>query len=228
MSDVSYVRARNATDVILMILSWFVRVALIISAGLALLNTEWLVFFVSIAVLLLTFAALVIERRYRIKIPLEIEVFGTVFIYAALYLGEVAGFYDHFWWWDAVLHFSSALVFGLIGFSILYVLYYQGKLDTDPFVIAMFAFSFAISIGVLWEVFEFGMDQLFGLNMQPSTTDTMGDLIMDSLGALITSAAGYAYIKKQETGILHRLIQRFFHENPRFAEKIATSGKQRQ
>ncbi len=219
---------KNATDVVLVTIGWLIRIALVISAVFAVTTAQWLLLFISVVVLLLTFAALVIERRYDINIPLELEVFGTVYVYAAWYLGEVAGFYDNLWWWDDMLHFISALVFGLIGFTILYVLHHQAKLDTSPFVIAMFAFSFAISIGVLWEVFEFGMDQLFGLNMQPSATDTMGDLILDSLGALVTAAAGYAYIKKQETGILHRLIQKFFRENPRFAEKVAFPRKERQ
>lgn len=214
-------RAIDATDVVLLALSWLVRLALTVSAILALLGGKWLLFFVSVAVLLLTFAGWFVERRYAIEVPLEIEVFGTIFIYAALYLGEVAGFYDHFWWWDDLLHFSSALVFGLIGFGILYVLYHQNKLETNPFIIAMFAFSFALGIGTLWEIFEFGMDQVFGLSMQPSATDTMHDLILDGLGAFITSTIGYFYIKKQETGILHRIIQKFFRDNPRFAKKVS-------
>lgn len=211
----------DATDTVLFIISWLIRLALTVSAVIALLTLQWTLFFVSVAVLLLTFGALFVERRYGIQIPLEIEVFTTLFIYAALYLGTLAGFYDRFWWWDVMLHFSSALVFGLVGFSILYVLYYQQKLATNPFIIAMFAFSFALAIGALWEVFEFGMDQLFGFNMQPSAIDTMEDLIVDGVGALITSTIGYFYIKQRETSILHRIIRKFFRENPQFADKIA-------
>ncbi len=218
---VSAKRQLDATDTVLLIIEWLIRVALLVSAAIALVTVQWMLFFVSIAVLLLTFGALFTERRYNIEIPLEIEVFITVFIYAALYLGTLVGFYDRFWWWDSLLHFSSALIFGLIGFAILYVLYRQNKLDTNPFIIAMFAFSFALAIGALWEVFEFGMDQAFGLNMQPSAVDTMQDLIIDGIGALITATAGYFYIKRRKTSILHRLIQKFFQENPRFADKVA-------
>jgi len=60
------------------------------------------------------------ERGYKIYLPVEFEIIIIVFLYATLFLGEVHGYYDKFWWWDLVLHTSSALAFG---FMILYVLY---------------------------------------------------------------------------------------------------------
>lgn len=210
----------DAVDKVLTWAARVVRLLLVISAVIALVTVNWLEFFVSIAVLLLTFITSAIHRWYKIRVPLEIEVFMVVFIYAATFLGELRGYYARFPWWDSVLHFSSAIVFGFIGFLILYILYYQKKLQASAFLIAVFAFCFAMAIGAIWEVFEFAMDESFGLSMQPSGEDTMIDLIINAVGALITSTVGYFYIKKHETGILRRVIHKFFRDNPRYADKI--------
>jgi uncharacterized membrane protein YjdF len=91
-----------------------------------------------------------------------------------------------------------------------------------PGFVAFFAFLFAVAIGALWEIFEFAMDALFGMNMQkpmlgdPSgLTDTMWDLIVDTLGALVISILGYRYVRigKNES-FLERWIQDFVKGNP--------------
>lgn len=213
----------DASDKVLTWAARLVRLLLVISAIIALAAVNWLEFFVSVGVLMLTFITSAIHRWYKIRVPLEIEVFMVIFIYAATFLGEVRDYYGRFWWWDSMLHFSSALVFGFVGFLILYILYYQKKMQASAFLIAVFAFSFSMAIGAIWEVFEFGMDQAFNLNMQPSGEDTMKDLIINGIGALITSSVGYQYIRKSETGILRRLISKFFRDNPRFAGRIERS-----
>ena len=83
-----------------------------------------------------------------------------------------------------------------------------------------------LAVGALWEVFEFAMDELVGMNMQtpflgdPSgLTDTMWDLIVDALGALTIALAGYLYMKRGMTSIIERWIQRFIAGNPRLFKR---------
>ncbi len=61
------------------------------------------------------------ERQLRVRLPVEISFFTCVFLFASYVLGETKGFYERVWWWDLGLHASSALVFGLIGFLVVYV-----------------------------------------------------------------------------------------------------------
>jgi len=85
---------------------------------------------------------------------------------------------------------------------------------------AFFAFCFAMTIGALWEVFEFGMDQMFGMNMQKTgLDDTMGDLIVNTLGAAIGAASGFAYLKGQARGGVQQMIDEFVQRNPRFFKR---------
>jgi uncharacterized membrane protein YjdF len=93
-----------------------------------------------------------------------------------------------------------------------------------PGFVAFFAFLFAVGIGALWEIFEFSMDSFFAMNMQkemlgdPSgLTDTMWDLIVDTLGALIITVLGFSYIKTaRNTSFLEHWIDSFIKSNPRF------------
>jgi hypothetical protein len=138
----------------------------------------------------------------QVRLPLEFEVLLNVFIFASIFLGEVGGFYTRFWWWDAVLHTSSGLALGFIGFLILYSLYRADRLDARPALIAVFSFCFALALGVLWEVFEFAADSIVGSDMQKSgLVDTMWDLIVDAVGALIAAISGYAYMAYRTHGI---------------------------
>jgi uncharacterized membrane protein YjdF len=118
------------------------------------------------------------------------------------------------------MHGGSAIGFGLIGFVLIFMMFQGDKFAAPPSAIAFFAFCFAVAIGATWEIFEFGMDQLFGLNMQKSgLVDTMGDLIVDSIGALIGAGAGYAYLRGKQLGGMTGVIEDFIRRNPRFFRK---------
>jgi hypothetical protein len=94
------------------------------------------------------------------------------------------------------LHGGSAVAFGMIGTVVVLILVGGNRLDASPVIGAALAFTFAVAIGALWEIFEFAMDQIFGTNMQKSgLLDTMADLIVDCIGGLIGASAGYAYLK---------------------------------
>jgi hypothetical protein len=203
----------------LIILS-LIRISLIMAIFGSIVAQRWTVLFSSLLVFALTFFPKAFEKRYKIDIPVEFEILTVLFIYASLFLGEVHGYYTYYWWWDLVLHTGSALTFGFIGFITLYILFKGNKVRAAPITIALFAFFFSLGIGALWEIFEFAMDQLFGLNMQKSgLIDTMWDLIADGIGALITSVAGFLYLKKNESFIFKKIVDRFIRDNPRIFKK---------
>ncbi len=174
--------------------------------------------------LILTFLPAWFEKKYKIIIPLDFEFAIIFFVYASIFLGEVGNFYERFWWWDILLHGGSAVAFGCIGFIVLFILFKANKIKSSPVWLALFSFCFAVSIGVVWEIFEFAMDQIFGLNMQKSgLIDTMWDLIVDCSGAILASFAGYGYIKGNERSYLayiSGLIGSFIKSNPGLKWKI--------
>src|SRR3989338_1777000 len=168
---------------------WFVRITLLIALFRALISENWYIFGIVLFALLLTFFAFIIEKRYKIDIPIEFEIGIVLLIYGSIFLGELRGYYTTFWWWDIVLH-------TLTGVIVLLTLYRRKRVIAAPFSIALFSFSLAAAIGGIWEIFEFGMDQLFGLNMQKSgLMDTMFDIIVNDVGAFLSSLLGYFYLK---------------------------------
>jgi len=196
------------------LLTIFIRINLIIVFIGSIINQRWAVLFAVILTLILTFLPFLFEKRYKIYLPVEFEIVILIFIYATLFLGEVHGYYDKFWWWDVVLHTGSAIAFGFVGFMILFVLYRSKKIKASPKWIAIFSFCFAVAIGAVWEIFEFSMDQIFGYGMQKNgLVDTMWDLIVDSLGALFASILGYFYVKKREIFLFGKALKRFEEEN---------------
>ncbi len=176
--------------------------------------------------MVLTLVPLIMARRFRVFIPAEFEVLAIAFVFAALFLGEVRGYYTRFWWWDIALHTFSGLLLGMIGFLLVHLLNETDDVDVHmkPGFVAFFAFLFAVGIGAVWEIFEYGMDTLFGLDMQKAMwgdpsglTDTMWDLIVDVLGAAVISILGYGYLKSgMKESFLERWIRKFIDNNPRF------------
>jgi hypothetical protein len=197
-----------------------IQVLLGLAVALALYRGNFMAAAVSAATLGLTMVPMLFEDFYSIRIPVSFTSAIVLFVFCTLFLGEVGGFYERFWWWDLVLHSGSAVGFGLMGFVVMFILLKGDKLAGPPLLIAMFSFCFAVSIGAVWEIFEFAMDQFFGLNMQKSgLVDTMFDLIVDSVGALFGAGIGYLYLKGQEGGPLTSLIREFVERNQRLFDK---------
>lgn len=197
-----------------------IRASLVIAMAVAIFQKEWIILFASGATLLLTFITYFFSRKYEVQVPIELDIVAVVFIYAAIFLGEVHGFYASFWWWDVILHTGSALVFGLIGFTIMYVLHEGKKFKASDAIIVLFSFCFAVAIGAVWEIFEFSMDQAFGFNMQKhGLVDTMWDLIVDVIGAAIASFIGFIYLKRGDVLFFGEPMRKFKERNPRFFKK---------
>jgi len=191
-----------------------IRASLLIALALAIYRLNWITLLISIATLGLTYFPHWFEHKYKIKIPLDFEFAIIFFVYAALFLGEVQNFYNLFWWWNILMHAASAVALGFVGFVIMYVINGANIIKTKPIWITFFAFCFAVSIGAIWEIFEFAMDQVFGINMQKTgLIDTMWDLIVDCLGALLAVLAGYFFLKGDQKSYLSKLMNLFIKDN---------------
>ena len=189
---------------------------LLAEAGYALASGAFSVAFVALATFALTLVPVYLQRFIGARVPAGFIVAVALFLMATLFLGEVRDFYNRFWWWDVVLHGGSAMAFGLIGFLFVFMLFQGDRYAAPAWAVAFMSFSFAITIGALWEIFEFAMDQVFGLNMQKTgLVDTMWDLIVDTLGAGLGATAGFFYLKGRELGGLTAALREFVAANRR-------------
>ena len=192
--------ARRAHLLVLFALQTVMAVELV----LLLVEAQWQHVFLVGAVMAGTLAPELLRNRLPVEIPSEVQVLAILFVFATIFLGEVQDYYERIWWWDLALHATAGLLMGLLGFMIVYVLNKSPdvQLNMRPSFVALFAFVFALAIGNLWEIFEFGMDRAFGLTMQKPTdgdpsglTDSMEDLIVNAIGAAVVSIAGWFYIR---------------------------------
>lgn len=188
-----------------------------------------------------------IERKFKIDFPTVLEVIVYLFIFSAEILGEINNFYGTFSNFDNILHTLNGFLAASIGFSLIYLLNENiESFKLSPLFVSIFAFCFSMTIGIFWEFFEYGMDNLFGLDMQKDEYvsyintvtidpefdnnvikindinqtvlydennneilrlngyldiglhDTMKDLIVNFIGALIFSVFGYLYILNKD------------------------------
>lgn len=202
-------------------LSYLMRTSFVVNAIVAAyLGNWWHVFIALLGIACLSLPAL-LARNYKILLPTEFEFIFTVFIFSSQILGTVRGFYTSFWWWDSVLHMGSGVALGFIGFLILYTLQQQRRLNATPYWLSIFAFSFAVALGTTWEIFEFTLDVLFGMQMQDSGYDTMSDLIADAAGAFVSVTIGFIYLKRQKSDgtYFYYLIHKFISKNAHLLPK---------
>lgn len=207
-------------------ITFFLQFVLFLEVLAALLTGRWFTGFFTALIIVVTFLPVLLERRFRIHIPPELQLLAIAFVFASLFLGEVRDYYTRFWWWDIALHTSSGVLLGILGFLLVHIMNETERIEVHmkPGFVAFFAFLFALGVGALWEIFEFAMDTLFGMNMQKAMlgdpsglTDTMWDLIVDALGALAISLLGWRYLSNpQQASFLERWIGTFVERNPRF------------
>lgn len=130
--------------------------------------------FICLLTLVLFMMPYFIERKFKIEIPESLEIIIFFFIFSAEILGEINSFYTLFPNWDTILHTINGFIMGAIGFSLIELLNENKKVSMalSPLFVAIVSFCFSMTIGVLWEFFEFGMDQFFHLDMQKDTVIT--------------------------------------------------------
>ncbi|MEK6951342.1 MAG: hypothetical protein AABX13_06490 [Nanoarchaeota archaeon] len=209
-------------------LSYVLQAILIVFFFVFLARESWLNVFLTAGILILTFLPGLIRHNYKVFLPVEFDLLAILFIFATLFLGEVHSYYTLFWWWDIVLHTSSGFLLGIVGFLLVYLLNEEKRvhIKMKPGFVALFAFVFALAIGAAWEITEFTLDATLGLMMQKAShldpsglTDTMWDLIVDSLGAGLIAIIGYFYTRKGEFLLFDRMVHRFVERNPKIFEK---------
>lgn len=127
--------------------------------------------FLCILTLILFTVPSFIEKRIHIDIPDTLEVIILLFIYSAEILGEINSYYLIFPYWDTTLHTLNGFLAAAIGLSLIDILNKNNKfaISLSPVFVALVAFCFSMTIGVVWEMFEFSMDQLLGFDMQKDT-----------------------------------------------------------
>ena len=186
------------------------------------------------------------EVSFRIDLPTALEIIILLFIFSAEILGELAAYYVRFAYWDTMLHTINGFLCAAIGFSLIDIMNRSERfsLKLSPLYLAVGAFCFSMTVGVLWEFFEFGMDMLTHSDMQKdfvihtissvsldptlSNTpvvidgitdvavngqslglggyldigliDTMKDLIVNFVGAVLFSVIGFFYVKSRGKG----------------------------
>jgi hypothetical protein len=152
--------------------------------------------------------------------------FGLIgaFVVAAVVLGEMLDAYDAFWWWDDMLHGLSGVLFGLLGLGVIYAMNRRQELNVSPAFIVLFMVCFAVFMGVVWEIYEFIMDVTIHATMQQwnmgpnaivmgkeyqgmGLRDTMSDLILATIGAIVTGLA--TYVAYRWRGSLLRRVMRW-------------------
>lgn len=164
-----------------------------------------------------------LKKRIALEIPSTMLVLYALFLYSAIYLGEVRSFYYNVPNWDTILHTFSGAMLGALGFSFITLLNRTDKVPVNlsPAFVAIFALCFAMSLGVMWEVYEYSADLLMGTNMQKFGTeagelflgqaalaDTMKDLIVDAVGASVISIVGYLSLKHKKGWVEKLLLRR--------------------
>ena len=195
--------------------------ALLLVAGLiSLFLARWSLAFVSLFTLALSLTPPILASRWSLTLPVPFLFATTLFFIGSIFLGEAFDFYERLWWWDLALHGFSAVGFGLSGFLFVFMLFEGDRFAAPPLAISFITFCVAMTIGAIWEIFEYGMDITFGMNMQKSgLDDTMGDLIIDAIGASVASLTGYLYLIRNSAGYLGRTLQEFIRLNRRLYQK---------
>lgn len=220
-----------------------VRVVVLASGILALADGRIFTALQCLLSLVLFMLPAIIERRFKVEFPSAFEFAVILFIFASTFLGEVGGYYNKYRLWDSILHTTSGFLTTAMGFSLIDILNRSKnvKFSLSAGFVALFAFCFSITVGVVWEFYEFFMDTVFLSDMQKDTlvqefssvlidmhdvkvesavlngnelsgwldiglVDTMKDLIVCAVGALIFCIFGYLYVKKREQGWIAKFI----------------------
>jgi len=226
---------------------YFVLRLLVIAAMIMqIFNRNYENVFLCILTLILLVLPSFIQINLKIELPTGLEIVILIFIFAAEILGEISAYYVKYPGWDTILHTVNGFLMAAIGFSLVDILNRHSKVKfaLSPAYMAVVAFCFSMTIGVIWEFFEFFMDIMFGFDMQKDTVinsiasvmldpsgsnkvtkidgiqsviingqelglggyldigliDTMKDLAVNFVGAIIFSVIGFFYTKNRGKG----------------------------
>ena len=158
------------------------RLIVLASLVSAILRQEYESAFVCVLVLFLFMLPFFIQKNFGIRLPSTLEIIILLFIFAAEILGELQSYFIQYPYWDTMLHTTNGFLCAAFGFSLIDILNRDAKIKftLSPVYVALAAFCFSMTIGVLWEFFEFGMDRLFHMDMQKDTiVHTISSVMLD-------------------------------------------------
>ncbi len=149
------------------------------------INGNYEGFALCILTLLLLTVPGIVQVSFQIDIPQTLEIVVLLFIFSAEILGEVDGYYTAIPFWDTILHTINGFLAAAIGYSLVLLLNKSHRFyfELSPLFVAIVAFAFSMTIGVLWEFFEFTMDYFFGLDMQK-------DVVVSSISSVTLNPDG--------------------------------------
>ena len=147
------------------------RLIVVAELVLSILRGEYESAFICLLVLILFILPFFIQQNFGIQLPTTLEIIILLFIFAAEILGELEGYFITYPNWDTMLHTTTGFLSAATGFALIDILNRNSriKFQLSPIYVALAAFCFSMTVGVLWEFFEFGMDWLFDLDMQKDT-----------------------------------------------------------
>lgn len=150
------------------------RILVIIVMVLQLFNQNYENAFLCVLTLGLMIVPSILQVTFKVEFPSGLEIIVLLFIFAAEILGEISSFYIYFPHWDTILHTLNGFLCAALGVSLVEILNNDKRIpfQMSPFFMAMVSFCFSMTVGVLWEFFEFGMDTIFLLDMQKDTVIT--------------------------------------------------------
>ena len=172
------IREHKVTFAVYLILRGIVIAAMLLS----LVRRDYENLFYCTLSLILFLAPAFVERNLGIRLPSTMEVIILLFIFAAEILGEMSSFYVKYAFWDTMLHTLNGFLCAAVGFSLVDILNRNKKVrfNLSPLFLAIVAFCFSMTVGVLWEFFECGADLLLHTDMQKDTVvQSIGSIMLD-------------------------------------------------
>ena len=163
-------KAKKNVFAVYVILRIFVIAALVISA----VRGNYENVFICVLVLFLFMLPSIAKKTLKIELPSTLEIIILIFIFAAEIMGELQCYFIYYAHWDTILHTTTGFLCAAFGYSLIELLNREQRfrIELSPFYLALVAFCFSMTIGVLWEFFEFSMDHIFHLDMQKDTVIT--------------------------------------------------------